>query len=240
MAVIAMSLTMACVTPVTAQFGVQADQLARNPARIAVLPCRLWPQGALYSGQASTDIPTEERDALCQRFDSFVLEGFDGQPYMRGLSPKVIKTLLEQNKQASLLSQIDDLWYRPGQACEACRHPASYYSELIAPRVDWRTWLSLLSRHAYQADAVLLPLIVSASLGEINDRGLLFRARQAQLALLLIDSNNGQLIWIGGRTAEIRLPKLSPADTALPSREDFFKNLFLSDLWLEFPGRQIN
>ena len=228
------------MTRISAQYGVQPEQLAKIPARIAVLPCRSWPEGARFIDQATIEIPPSDRQALCQAFDTYVLQGFEGQTYMRGLSPKVVKTLLEQNKEPNFLAQLDELWFRPGQACEACRHPASYYNEVIAPRIEWRTWLVNLSRLTSQADAVLLPLFVTAKQGEINDRGLLFNNRQAAIALLLIDTNNGQLIWMGGRQTESLAPKTSSTDTALPDPVTFFKNLFALDLWLEFPGRQIN
>ncbi len=227
----------ACITPQSAQYGVQAEQLARIPARIAVLPCRAWPQGALFVGQKPLVPSPEDMNALCQKYDKYILEGFDGQPYMRGLSPKVVMKLLEQSKQPDLLSQLDELWFRPGQACQKCQHPASYYSEVIAPRTDWRSWLTNLSRSASQSDAILLPLVVEASAGEIDDRGLVFFYRKAQLALLLIDTNNGELIWIGGRQGETRLPKPS---NSLPDVAELYQSLFIPDLWLEFPGRQTN
>jgi hypothetical protein len=229
-----------CVTPEKGAYGVQAEQLARIPARIAVLPCRPWPQGARFVGQPELKLPPEDVKVLCDKFDQFVLEGFDGQPYMRGISPRVVLKLLEQNQQPNPLTRIDELWFRPGQACESCQHPATYYRDVIAPRPDWRAWLTNFSRNASQSDAILLPLIVSADKGTKNDRGLIFNFRQAALALLLIDTNNGELIWIGGREAETRLPKEKDAPDQLPDIDDFHRNLFIPDLWLEFPGRQTN
>lgn len=229
-----------CVTPQAAQYGVQAEQLARIPARIAVLPCRTWPQGARFVNQPEIKLPPEDLTALCQKFDQYVLQGFDGQPYMRGLSPRVVSKLLEQAQQPELLTKIDELWFRPGQVCETCQHPASYYKEVIAPRADWRSWLTSFSRIVSQSDAILLPLVIDTDKGTLNDRGLIFNFRRASLSLLLIDTNNGQLIWIGGRKSEARLPKTEGAPDVLPDIEEFYRNLFIPDLWLEFPGRQTN
>lgn len=229
-----------CVTPEKGDYGVQAEQLARIPARIAVVPCRPWPQGARFVNQPELKATPEDIKALCEKFDQYVLQGFDGQPYMRGISPRVVLKLLEQSQQPDLLTKIDELWFRPGQACESCQHPASYYREVIAPRPDWRAWLTNFSRSASQSDALLLPLIIEADKGTLNDRGLVFNFRRARIALLLIDTNNGELIWIGGRETETRLPKEKDTAEKLPDLDDFYRNLFIPDLWLEFPGRQTN
>jgi hypothetical protein len=229
-----------CVTPEKGDYGVQAEQLARIPARIAVVPCRAWPQGARFVNQPELKASPEDLKALCEKFDQYVLQGFDGQPYMRGISPRVVLKLLEQSQQPDLLTRIDELWFRPGQACESCQHPASYYREVIAPRPDWRAWLTNFARSASQSDALLLPLVIEADKGTLNDRGLIFNFRRARIALLLIDTNNGELIWIGGRETESRLPKEKDAQDTLPDLEDFYRNLFIPDLWLEFPGRQTN
>lgn len=218
----------------------QAEQLARIPARIAVLPCRLWPEGSRFAGQKELKLSAEAISKLCQQLDPFILRGFEGQPYMRGLSPRVLQKLLDQNTQSQYLAGLDELWFRPGIACSHCKHPASYYREVIAPRQEWRTWLVKLAKYTSQSDAILLPLIVGAGQGEINDRGLAFGYRQAEIALLLIDTNNGELIWIGGRDAEIRLPKLESQDLVLPSEEDLWSRLLVPDIWMEFPGRQLN
>ncbi len=234
--------TAACVTPKEARYGVQDDQLAKVPARIAVLPCRLWPQDARYVGLDKTQIGDAEIQALCQQVDSYVLKGFEGQPYMRGLSPRVVKALLEKNPQEAQLSQLDQLWFQTGQTCEACKHPASYYREAIALRPDWRTWLSQLSRSAKNSDAVLMPMILQLKSQGLDDRGLAYAQRRAAIVLLLIDSNNGSLIWMGGREGETRRPlahyQVSPALEAFAPWDELWGQLFVQDLWREFPGRQ--
>lgn len=230
----------ACVTPTSEKFGVEDSYLAHIPARIAVLPCRLWPQGALFPTQRATTLAAENVANLCAQFDATILQGFVGQPFMRGLSPRVVQALLEKNSQPQHLAGLDNLWFRPGQACESCRHPATYYKEVIAPRTDWRAWLTTLSRASTNSDAVLLPFILSTGEEHADDRGLFYAQRSASIALLLIDSNNGQLIWSGGREAEVRLPAQKSGDQAIvyPPWEELWKRVFTDDIWLAFPGRQ--
>ncbi len=230
------------MTAIETRYGVQKEYLAHIPARIAVLPCRLWPQGARFEGQKPTELAAEDLQSLCQQFNQYVLQGFEGQPYMRGVSPRVVTALLERNGQKALLSQLDQLWFQPGQSCAKCEEAISYYREVIAPRAEWRSWLTQFSRAASSSDAILLPFIVSANSRRMDDRGLVYAQRRATVALLLIDTNNGQLIWIGSRSAEVRKPLRDkdpqPSPEQFPLWEDLWQRLFVEDLWQEFPGRQ--
>ncbi len=234
--------SLACMTPLSSRYGIQEDQLAKVPARIAVLPCQLWPQGARFVELSPNEASSSDNQVLCQQTDAFVLKGFEGQPYMRGLSPKLVKALVEKAQPPLNLSEIEGLWYRPGQVCDACRHPASYYNEVIASRPEWRTWLGQLSRNTKNSDAVLIPLIMHQASRGLDDRGLFYAQRKAGIALLLVDTNNGSLIWIGGREAETRRPltQLSAASSpqAFAPWDELWAQLFVSDLWREFPGRQ--
>ncbi|RZA17437.1 MAG: hypothetical protein EOP10_22765 [Proteobacteria bacterium] len=240
---LSLGLSMArCVTPEPADYGVQANHLAHIPARIAVFPCRKWPQGALYAGQRVMQTSEAELTTLCSSFDAYVLQGFEGQPYMRGLSPAVVKKLLARSPKEAQLEQLEDLWFRPSQVCEACRNPTSYYKEVVASRSDWRKWLSDISRETTSSDAVLIPFISEADGEVINDRGLFYASRHAELVLLLIDTNNGELIWANGKRADLRLPlEKKPDDpkaVALPVWEDLWKRVLVPEIWAEFPGRQ--
>lgn len=232
----------ACVTPAPAQFGVQANHLAHIPARITILPCQKWPQGALYAGQAKLEANDAEVKDLCTNLDSFVIAGFDGQPYMRGIAPAAVKKRLERNSAGAQLDQLEQLWFRPSQVCEACRNPTSYYKEVVAARTDWRQWLSGISRETASSDAVLIPFVAEAQGSVIDDRGLFYAIRSAEIVMILVDTNNGELIWAGGKKGEIRTPlDKKPADpkaVPLPSWEELNKRLFVPEIWAEFPGRQ--
>lgn len=231
-----------CVTPAPAQFGVQANHLAHIPARITILPCQKWPQGALYVGQNKIQSADNEMKDLCTNLDAYVLAGFDGQPYMRGIAPAAVRKRLERDPKAAQLDQLDQLWFRPSQVCEACRNPTSYYKEVVASRADWRQWLSAVSRETASSDAVLIPFVAEAQGSVIDDRGLYYATRSAEIVMILVDTNNGELIWAGGKKGEIRTPiEKKPPDpkaVPLPSWEELNKRLFVPELWAEFPGRQ--
>lgn len=239
---VAVQFLSACVSSEPGNYGVQANHLAHIPARIAVTPCRKWPQGALYAGQKKIEVSDTEVAALCTHFDAYVLQGFDGQPYMRGLSPSVVSKLLARTPQGAQLEQLEELWFRPSQVCEGCRNPTSYYKEVVASRVDWRQWLSSISRETTSSDAILIPFLSEAQGDVINDRGIFYASRHAEIVMILIDTNNGELIWSGGKKADIRIPlENKPEDektVQLPSWEELKKRIFVPEIWSEFPGRQ--
>lgn len=233
----------ACETTPSTRFGVQPEQLAHIPALSAIVPCRLWPQTAGFPKLTATELPPAETATVCAAFDKFILDGFSDQPYMRGLSPNVVQQLLKKKgrEAEAMLSDLEKPWGIT-KPCSTCENVAAYYSKEVGPNVAWRQWLNAFSRATADADSVLIPFITEAKMGVINDRGLFYAVRSASVALLLVDSNNGDLIWAGGNQAESRIPlKERPADeksVQLPPWDDVFKRLFQNEIWLDFPGRQ--
>ena len=228
------------ITP--GQYGIQKDQLAFVPARIAVLSCRLWPTNAPYQSQPLTNLPADQIDELCAKIDEFILDGFRGQPYMRGLSPKVVTALLAKSDGEQLLSQMGAAWQQGDSSCSNCPDPVSYYQNSLGDRESWLVWLESFSKKAYLSDAVLLPLLTYAQQGRVDDRGMLRAYYKVGLVVLLIDTGNGRLIWAGGRDAILqnRMLKIEAGDTELqlPPQAELEKRLLLKDIWKDFPGRQ--
>ena len=313
----------------TVPFGVQENQASYIPARTAVLPCRHWPNGARIKGQLMSDADPQELKILCAEFDRFVLAGFQGQPYMRGLSPAVVQKLLERaaprnadrsgtetsqreeqtpgpaaeggvktspeveaasplaNKaqtgqdaeqptsaalspsaeksltdpkvgQSGLITELSQLpkvpaplrfidrldaaWVHRPEDCSECTLLPSFYAHSIADRPEWLAWLASLASATQMSDATLIPFVVNLTSTRFDDRGQKVARREATVAMLLIDTNNGALIWSGGRKAELLNRTMDPtrSDESLmmPSTEDLARRIFVEDLWKEFPGRQ--
>lgn len=223
-------------------FGIQKEHIAFVPARIAVIPCQLWPAGAPYRTQPTTNFDQTAIDEGCKSIDAFVLEGFKGQPYMRGISPKVVHKLLGRNNQSKLLSELPKLWHQDEDACSNCRNAVSYYKKSIATRGAWQQWLTSFSAAVYSSDAILAPFLLYGQKGRINDRGLMVAYKKVGLALLLIDTNNGRLIWAGGRDVQSnnrRLETDAQVETlTTPNWKQVSSRLLISDVWIDFPGRQ--
>ncbi|SMF71241.1 hypothetical protein [Pseudobacteriovorax antillogorgiicola] len=226
----------------TEPYGIQKEHIAFVPARIGVIACREWPYNARYYKQPITNFSPVEIKEICDALDAFVLKGFEGQPYMRGLSPKVVGTLLQRANQDTLLSEINELWHQQESDCKTCANSVSHYKQSIAPRKEWQQWLGRFSRNVYNTDAILVPMVLYAQKGRSDERGLAIAYRRVGISLLLIDTNNGRLIWAGGRDVQANNRKLD-SDThlntlALPSWKQVSSRLLVKDIWTEFPGRQ--
>lgn len=232
------SLTSSCIsTP--AEYGIQDQAVAFIPARIAVLPCKVWPRGLNYKGLPLSNIASEKIQDLCTKTDSFIIDGFTDQPYMRGISPSIVSQLLEKNEKPELLDEMSQTLLSES-GCSDCNSPITYYKKAISDQKDWRIWLNSFSRAVANSDAVLLPFVIFSYEGRTNDRGIETSYRQAGLLLFLIDTNSGKLVWAGGRQAEIK-NQGEPYDSKkpdIPSWQALEQRLFVSDIWQDFPGRQ--
>lgn len=235
-----LALTWGCADDVhEIEYGVQPDHSSFVPARIAVLKCRNWPAGARFKSLPLSNFTPEELKGLCKEFDQFVLKGFESQPYMRGLSPRAVERVLGPE----FLMRIDREWRHLPEDCQFCGGPPSFYAESVAVRADWRTWLGQLSRNTKNADAVLMPFLTHGFQRSWNDRGILLTERVAGITALLIDTNNGNLLWAGGRSAVASNQKLADKPTtenpSPPEWKMLHRRLFTQDVWKEFPGRQV-
>lgn len=232
----------ACTTTET-PYGVQKSRVAYIPARIAVWPCMAWPHKARFYRQTVSNITDEELNKICETFDNFIIRGFKNQPYMRGLSPKVVKKLLEREGAGHMFNELETQWSTTQtEPCQDCKNPLEYYNRSLASQQTWLEWLSLLSRRVYNVDALLVPFVTYARKGQIDDRGMAKAYYRIGVNLLLIDTGDGRLIWAGGRDAEAfnrRLDARDPTEAvALPTFDRVESRLFLKEIWRDFPGRQ--
>ena len=224
-------------------FGVQPDHASFVPARIALLKCRSWPNGARYKNHPLTNYTNAEQNEVCKEFDSFVLRGFEGQPYMRGISPKAVERALKRKKGDDFIEKIDSLWAHSADDCKDCEGAPAFYTKSISDRKEWRIWLAELSRATKNADALLLPLLTYGYKRTYDDRGIKIAQKVAGISLFLVDTNSGYLLWAGGRKAEASNQTLAPdnatQDPAPPKWSQLHERLFIEEVWKEFPGRQV-
>jgi hypothetical protein len=237
-------LTAACTTTSSApQWGMQAAFVAFVPARTAVLPCLAWPTSIKLSGRPPSEPGSEGSTTICKRFDEAVLEGFGGQPFMKGFAPRLVDQLIAKGERKELLPEGRQLWrHEPGD-CANCRSVTEWYSSSMSSRPAWRKWLADLSEIVRGADSILIPVVVWASEDKINDRGLFSARRSAGIELLLIDTNTAGLIWAGGREAAASSKAFAtdtpPQSLVAPPWQTVMERLFIEELWRDYPGRQI-
>jgi hypothetical protein len=222
-------------------YGLQQEHASYIPARMAVVPCRLWPQ-AKYPKLQGTNIDKKQIQSLCTKFDAFVLDGFSGQPNMKGYSPRLVAKLLKKSNDPKALTEIGELWKKHAKPCEDCQSPPEFYVKSISHSPHWRAWLNQFSRQVRNADAIAIPYVFFANEKQFTDRGLLMSERSAGIVLLLISTNNAELLWSGGRQVEVPDSKLPLGKKVFPAYPEWSMvedRLFSNDVWQEFPGRQV-
>ncbi len=229
----------------SSDYGVQLGLDGFVPARIAIVPCQGWPSIAYYPGRRPTNAPQSALEYICNKYDEFILQGFDRQPYMKGLSPKFVEKSLAA-KNLPLLNQIvAKLWAKKAGPCPGCANPPQYYTLKIAPLPDWEIWVGQVSQAARSADALLIPMVVSLEESRYVDRGIAVAERASQVSLFLIDTASGKLLWAGGRQVFLPEKRLSPGPGSVnaaglepPPWDDVAARLFVEPLWQDFPGRK--
>ncbi|MCX6119297.1 MAG: hypothetical protein NT027_17295 [Proteobacteria bacterium] len=226
-------------------YGIQPSKIGYIPARMGVAPCLPWPAKLTkIKGMPLGNLSAQDTSLLCQDFDAFIASSFDNQPFMKGLSTKFVeKLMVSANMKSSIAESISEKWQHQSTDCNQCSTLSSFYIESIAHRKDWQIWLAQFSAATKGADAILIPLILHYSKENVDDRGMTVAKRFASAALLLVDTSSGELIWSGGRDAEVvnktygEDPKAKSLDP--PNQEELRKRLFTDVIWLAFPGRQI-
>lgn len=235
----------ACVhsSPTTPNLGLQHKFEGFVPARIAVLPCQEWPEALSYRDRWETNAPGPERLGICERIDTFVLKGFEGQPYMKGFSPHFVRKALSAIPEPLTLDTPTKIALNHAGACRGTPSLAACYNRTLASDPAWLLWLNRLSTKVRHADAVLLPILDTVHERRYDDRGLQHAERRVEASLLLVSTTNGALIWIGARqgiTVSKRLRGEGPLDhLSYPNWSAAEGSLYEGAFWHDFPGRQI-
>lgn len=241
---LALGLLSACTAHKTASYGIQDSHASFVPARTAIFPCRIWPPAARSKAMPLSSASDATLQELCSKLDAFVVSAFDKQPYMKAFSPKFVTNALATGAVESLDTALPRLWNARDDgttALQAAQGPSEIYRATIARREDWLAWLARASQAARNADAALMPFVTYADERRFEDRGLKVAERAAGVALLLVDTASGALIWAGGREAQVPVKRLGLGATAPepPPWDIVLERLLTEDLWREYPGRQV-
>lgn len=221
----------------------QPGHLGYVPARIAILPCQAWPNPSRYQSLPLTNTTKEVQDSICKAFNDYVLKGFSAQPYMRGYSPNGVQKALAASEESISTDELTSSWTHLAADCNQCDDFISFYRQSIEPRENWIAFLSKFSKAVHNSDAILLPLLMHSYERKRNDRGLLIAERSAGVAMMLIDTTTGNLLWAGARNAlvpnKVLEDRTSLQNISFPDWQSSYDRLFIEDLWASFPGRQV-
>jgi len=227
------------------KYGINQKRIGFVPARIALLPCMVWPSSATkLRNLPAINRPEDETKSLCEELDKYVADGFDNQPFMKGLSPKLVEKMYSKAGLApEVPTAIAAEWKSKSDDCKDCITLPAIYNLTLKNRPSWQIWLTKISSATNGADAIMVPVILSTNTRVENDRGILQSIRSGAIAILLIDTNDGDLIWSGGRQAEVNYKAFANSTSGKqmpePPLDDLKRRLLTDAIWLEFPGRQI-
>ncbi len=238
-----MALSACTSTPNETPYGLQEGYQSYIPTRIAVMNCQFWPAALRFDALPLTNVDSKLVDDLCVKYDQHIIRGFSNQPYMKGFTPKVIDQLLKRAGKSNLMQEISTVWAFKTDDCKRCKNVPSFYNESILSRTAWRQWLNDFSKATRHSDAILFPYVDFMYEKTVNDRGLVIAKRAIGISLLLIDTNNGLLIWSGSQQGVLTNQRLENRETAkkvsYPKWSDVYDRVLNESLWRSFPGRQV-
>jgi len=229
-----------CQTFSASSVGRQPFYDAYAPGIITVLPCQEWLNKGnpiKIFGETNTDLSV--REVLCHYFDQFIFNSFKHQPFLQGFSPKFVFKQLGRKEQFSHMGDIFSSW--PTYCRKNCHSFYVYYQTAsLANNPIWLHWLNKTSRLLFYSDALLLPIVTDIAEQIDNDKTSSRKLRRVRIILLLIDTNNGQLIWLQDQTRTVSHQTLLSEKIFFPNWESLEKLLFQEALWADFPARVMN
>lgn len=222
--------------------GIQPEFEALNPSRILAVPSFVLPDPGAFS---SVDIAALETGNTRAALESKVTSAFQNQPGVNGVSfstvrqaigkrPNVWDVLDAQMRSTSLKLTSRNSQERAelSSDCLKRKNFLDFYSFCLAPEKKWVSGLNTLSAKVLNADSALLTAITRLEkTTEKNRYGI-----AAGLALVLVDTNTGKLIWGKQTSGELLAPEGS---ASFPEWSPLFESLLNDNFWAEFPGRKL-
>ncbi|NBO37772.1 hypothetical protein EBU99_04215 [bacterium] len=230
-----------CTSTQQTRPGVQSEFLALNPSLIAAFPPVIMPHP---SESTSLDPAALMTSNLQSAVETRILSAFKNQPNVNGISFQTVRTLLKASDK--LANDIDSELKSVGQLansgaaretlllsseCRNRRNFLDFYKFCLLQSPKWVPLLNRFSTSVQNSDSILIPVITS--LEKATEKDIYFV--KFGVALLLVDTNSGRLIW--GRDSIVRLD--SPAGVKQFSEVTAaVDKTFNESFWAEFPGRR--
>jgi hypothetical protein len=194
-----------------------------------------------FASHLQTTALEQEQLEFCKSIDAYVLEAFRGQNFMRGFTPRAVEKALSEAKKLPLLDSFMSHWRLDPKECGNCADIGTLYTRVVKPGPAWREWLLDFSTSTHHSDALLIPILDFAREDKENDRGLLLSKRSMGVVILLIDTQNGNLIWTSQRQSTLSTHRLREgAGVSFPDFPEWkliTRELLIDTLWREYPGR---
>ena len=87
------------------------------------------------------------------------------------------------------------IWEKSSIPCQKCHSALSAFEEKVCALPGWQKWLLELSQISHYSDAYLQPIVVSARKETIDQNGQQLSKLSAEILLVLLNTNNSEIIW---------------------------------------------
>lgn len=234
------------VLPLSACTSIPRLQPGIQPAYAAVNPSRMLAVTPVVFANPISRLTVEHAEVAAHKLDGLleglVLKSFQNQPGVNGVSfnsvrqssatppPSPVATLAEVIRGAA--QERAEVTLKPGRlspACKSARDLLEFYAYCLAIRADWLKGLNDLSSRVLNADTALLVFVTHLEKSQRSERP----TSLAQLAVLVVDTNSGKLVW--GREAESAHQGIPGGP--FPPWASLFEGLLGETFWTQFPGR---
>ncbi|MBX9840075.1 hypothetical protein [Silvanigrella sp.] len=230
-----------CQTMKPLNNGIQEGYEAVNPASIIAVPVFLLPDPSKYSSIDPAIINTHQ---LVNKIQNKVMQSFSGQPNINGYAFSAVANALGTAK-PTYWDKLNDSMkvvadrFNSSQtstrllitsSCLSRKNFMEFYTYCLAPDRIWIENLNGLAAKVLNADTALIVVITEISSAAKED----IYSINGGFSVLLVDTNNGKLIW--GKDAFASL--INPAEKKyFPSWDDLLNQIFSDTYWENFPGR---
>lgn len=228
--------------------GIQPNFAALNPTRIlAITPIVVSLTG---NKESVIDPVILQTMPIVDRLEHRVLDAFKNQPAVNGVSFQAVRAALQKKSSLAyngLLAGVDgtlgtlrkprsDAERLLGPACLGRKDFVGFYSYCLRQNRSWQKGLNDLSAAVLNADAALLVFLTELRTVKVADKE---RAR-VTAELVLVDTNNAELIWSGTGRLEGDDPYalLEAAGQAKVQWAGIMDALVTESVWQGFPGRK--
>lgn len=235
------ALLLSCTSVPPTREGLQNEFLALNPARIAAYPPLILPHPA---HDTSIDPAAVVTSQIQSQIESKILAAFKNQPNVNGISFQTVRSLIKESPK--LASEIDTELKTIGQLansgstkellllskeCRSQKNVLDFYKHCMIHSSKWIPLMNQFANTVQNADSVLVPILTTL---EKSTEKNIYTVRVG-VALVLIDTNSGKLIW--GRDSIIQFD--SPQGTKqFADVNSMLDKIFTEEFWHEFPGRR--
>jgi hypothetical protein len=232
-------LLTACTSRKPVPAGIQPEFQAINPSRILAVPSFTLPDP---SSSAQVDLSLIETEKIIPELEKVILQSFRGQPRVNGVSfqavrqglgesPNALTKLKESVEKVSqkLTSTQESERLSLRKECLARKDFLEFYVHCLASDNSWVEGLNQLSSRILNADSALVSFLLEAEKKPLPTRGF---STDIRVAVTLVDTNSGRLIW--GRIGSEKVTLQTPTSAGATA----FDTIFKEEFWQGFPGRK--